>query len=397
MAKGNMKYSKITALILMSIALAGSAFAAEVKPAETKIIDRAYVNDFADKKVSVVYMVNGKEVPATYKEIAGKSVVFVDSTGADLTVERGSATFKFLLKTDKEAMGRARAYLNKGELESAIKELRPMIYPMLPLCALSEQAFASADLLKEFVDALLETGKLKEAYALAKTIPLELLGAENIATVMDIALALAQKGETAKALSIVEKVELKDEAQYSASDSVLKVLSVLRNAGMIKKVLPVYSKFSATSNPQANEFKLWSIYCDIALGNKMSAEVYLSAIKVERTNDAFSLLKMVQGDLLANHPKKPDISAALDAYAEGIVFGKISNEWMPELLYKTGMAYKTQQNFVASNEVFAQIIAMYEGDAYAEKGKKEIVKIEQKKVEKDVSHESDDEDEDDDF
>ena len=53
---------------------------------------------------------------------------------------------------------------------------------------------------------------------------------------------------------------------------------------------------------------------------------------------------------------------------------------------------------MASNEVFAQINAMYEGDAFAEKGKKEIVKIEQKKVEKDVSHESDDEDdEDDDF
>ena len=381
---------------MMSIAFASSAFAAE-KSAE-KIIDRAYVSDFADKKASVVYMVNNKEVPATYKEIAGKSVVFVDSTGSDLTVEHGSATFKFMLKYDRDAMNRARSYLGKEEYESAIKELRPIIYPMLPLCALSEKAFASSDLLGMFVDALLETNKMKEAYALAKTIPVELLEADNIAIVMNIAYALATKGETSKALSILEKVELKDESQFGASDSVLKVLSVLRNAGMTKKILPLYTKLSGSSNPQADEFKLWSIYCEIALGNKMSAEIYLNAIKMERSNDAFSLLQMVKGDLLANHPKKPDISAALDAYAEGIVFGKISNEWMPELLYKTGMAYKAQQNFVASNEVFAQINAMYEGDSFAEKGKKEIVKIEQKKVEKDVSHESDDEDdEDDDF
>ena len=312
---------------MMSIAFASSAFAAE-KSAE-KIIDRAYVSDFADKKASVVYMVNNKEVPATYKEIAGKSVVFVDSTGSDLTVEHGSATFKFMLKYDRDAMNRARSYLGKEEYESAIKELRPIIYPMLPLCALSEKAFASSDLLGMFVDALLETNKMKEAYALAKTIPVELLEADNIAIVMNIAYALATKGETSKALSILEKVELKDKSQFGASDSVLKVLSVLRNAGMTKKILPLYTKLSGSSNPQADEFKLWSIYCEIALGNKMSAEIYLNAIKMERSNDAFSLLQMVKGDLLANHPKKPDISAALDAYAEGIVFGKISNEWMP--------------------------------------------------------------------
>ena len=63
---------------------------------------------------------------------------------------------------------------------------------------------------------------------------------------------------------------------------------------------------------------------------------------------------------------------------------------MPELLYRTGMAYKAMKSFVASNEIFSQIASMYPESQYAKLGAKQMVKIEKKKVAEEVSHEDED-------
>ena len=50
------------------------------------------------------------------------------------------------------------------------------------------------------------------------------------------------------------------------------------------------------------------------------------------------------------------------------------------------------KKFVASNEIFAQIKAMYPQSPYAKLVEKEFVKVEKKKVEKEISHDDDDDD-----
>lgn len=63
---------------------------------------------------------------------------------------------------------------------------------------------------------------------------------------------------------------------------------------------------------------------------------------------------------------------------------------MPELLYRTAMAYKNIKNFVASNEIFAQLQTLYPENPFTNLGKKEIVEI-KKKEPKDDSDEDDEE------
>jgi len=397
----NMKYLKIAAFLL-SATVSVASFAqdkpatatTEVKASVKAKEDRSYVEDYASKKANLVYLVEGKENQVTYKEISGKSVILTDATGANLTIEHGSTTFKFILKAPAEWQ-KARVAAQRGDVENAISAMRDVVYPLIPLTALSEDAFDSTSYIEPFVSALLEAKLYKEAYAFAKALPVEMAGAGTIKSVMEVAIALANNGEINKAMKLVEKVELRDATQYDASDSVMKAMGLLRSKGKIKDMLPLYTKFGGTKNPQASEFKLWGIYCDVALGNRMSAELYLNEIKVDKNSEAFSLYQLVKGDLRATDPKNPNLMGALDAYAEGIVFGKISSEWMPELLYKAGMTYKALKRFVASNEIFAQISAMYPTDPFAAKGTKEIVKIEKKKVEKEVSHDDDDDDDDD--
>ncbi len=394
-----MKHLNFTAFIFALMALSSVAFAQDAKPADKqpqpKNEDRSFVSDYADKKASLVYLVEGKENPVTFKELSGKNVIFVDSTGADLTVAHGSDTFKFGLKYDTAQWRAARALAQKGDYENALLKMRDIVYPVIPLCALSESAFDASDFIGVYVEALLEAKHLKEAYAFAMALPIENSNERIINIAMNVASALVQKGEVAQAMKILEKVNLNEPAQFGASEAVLKVMAMLRGAGKVKELLPMYSKFGATENPFAPEFKLWSVYCDVALGNRMSAGVFLSSIKIDKTAEAFSLAQMIKGDLLASDPKSPNIGGALDAYAEGIVFGKVSSDWMPELLFKAGMLYKQLTKFVASNEIFAQISAMYPDSQYAKKGEKEVVKIEKKKETKDVSYEDDEDDEDD--
>ncbi|MBR7105406.1 MAG: hypothetical protein IKC88_00315, partial [Opitutales bacterium] len=119
--------------------------------------------------------------------------------------------------------------------------------------------------------------------------------------------------------------------------------------------------------------------------------IYLNQIKLEKTASEFSLLQLTKG-MLESAKDKPDLRVVLDLYAEGIVFGSLASPWMPELLYNTGMAYKKYGKQYAANEIFAQMLAFYPDDVLTQKGQKEIVKAERKKVKK---ADEDDEDEDD--
>ena len=74
----------------------------------------------------------------------------------------------------------------------------------------------------------------------------------------------------------------------------------------------------------------------MAMGNQLSAQGRLSTIEMDRTVPEFSLLQMVKG-MFKESGKTPDHKAALELYSEGVVFGSLTDSWMPELLYRTAM------------------------------------------------------------
>ncbi|MBO5254855.1 MAG: hypothetical protein J6B07_03415, partial [Opitutales bacterium] len=196
-----MKHSKILAFTL-AVAVYSIAFAQDnsaTSQANAQIAtasadsqkDRSYTDDYVSKKASVVYIVEGKENPATFKEIVGKSVVFADSTGSDMTVEHGSANFKFSLKIDVSTWRSARALAQKGDFENAIKAMRDIVYPAIPLAALSKDAFDASEYIEPFVSSLIETNRLVEAYAFAKALPIEITNADVIKSAMDVAYTLS--------------------------------------------------------------------------------------------------------------------------------------------------------------------------------------------------------------
>ncbi len=357
-------------------ALFAGLLSAQDQQSSQKNPDRSYVGDYSDKpsEIMLVDAAANKERKVTLKSSSAKDFVFADSAGGELTVPKDTKTFHFAVHGG-ENWNRARAAFNRGNWNEALVYMRPVVYPLLQYTPFSEETFRVHGYVEMLITALLNDERLVEAEALVDALP---LGDSPliVPAALEVANALADAGKVESAMKIVNRVSLSaDEPDNIAA--YMKTLDRIRLRGVSKDLLMCYTKLSnMNGNPQKDVATLWMIYCDMSLGNNMSAQVYLSSLKVPQDSEEFSLSQMLKGMYKEVEKKIPD---ALDMYAEGIVFGKISSDWMPELLYKTGMAYKKSKNFVAANEIFLQINALYPDSVFAPKAKAEFVKIEKPK------------------
>lgn len=393
-----MKISK-TMIMLAAVAMfATSAYTQEAPASATsatpanKNEDRSYIADYEGKLANVVLFdeTSKKETPVTVKSIGDNEIIFVGGGGELSISKKKSSSMKVLYKPDAQTWTSARSAYNRGNWDDSIAYMRQLIYPILPLMSLPADTFKGHVMLEMYLQALMNADRMVEAESIVETLSLGDCAHELVSTALSVAEMLAQKGKTKDALAIIERVPFTGDKIENIPD-MMKVLSALRKQGMTKECAVLYTKMMNVDSPKKNELTLWMIYCDLSLGKKMSAEIYLNQIKLENTAPEFSLLQLTKG-MLASASDKPDLKAVLDFYAEGIVFGSLASPWMPELLYNTGMAYKKLGKQYAANEIFAQMLAFYPEDTLTKKGQKEIVKVERKKVKK-AEDDEDDEDE----
>lgn len=353
---------------------AAAPVAAKDKP------DRSYSADFVDQKASL-YMVDttvkgAKEVLVTLKNADGADFVFTDANGSELTVPKKTKAYKFRVKADGESLKFARDAANAEDWDVAVDNMRKTAYTLVPFAVLSDTACPDGNAMIEFfLSSLVSANRLKEAEAYVMSLPLQSASDTVKVAALSVAETLAAKKNTAKAAEIIERVRINSSTSADVIAQAMAVLDQIRTAGDFKRCSLIYSRLSALpENPMKNQAALWGVFCDIAIGNKLSAADRLAAIKMDRSEAEFSLLQMIKGDLKIQD-KKPDPKAALELYSEGVVFGSLSSSWMPELLYKTAMAYKQIKNFEASNEIFKQIETLYPDSSFASLGKKEVVDI----------------------
>lgn len=385
-----MKHLKISA-IFVSAAFAASLAAAQQAapapaavpaPAEAPVSakdkpDRSYSADYAGQKanLSLVDKTSKSENPVTLKSAEGKELVFSDAAGGELSVAKNTKAYRFRVKADKKLLTAAREAANDSNWDAAADYMRPVVYPLAPLAVLSDDVFAEGNAMIEFfLSSLSNAGRLKEASAYVGLLPIQDASDSICGAALGIARSLAARGQTGEAEKIVDRIRL-NSASPEVLSQVMEVLDQMRNAGDYKRCVLLYSKLSSLKdNPAKKQAALWGVFCDMAMGNELSARGTLSSIEMDRSVPEFSLLQMVNG-MLKEKGDKPDVKGALELYSEGVVFGSLTDPWMPELLYKTAMAYKKIKNFVASNEIFAQLETLYPDNPFAALGKKEVVAI----------------------
>ena len=368
------------------------ATAPAVESSSNKNEDRSYIADYADKPANVVLFdeTSKKETPVTVKSVGDSEVIFVGGGGELSVSKKKASSMKVVYKPDSQTWLSARMSYNRGDWDDAVAYMRQLVYPIIPLMSLPDETFKGHLMLEMYLQALINAERMVEAGSIVASLPLSECAHDLVSASLSVAEMLADKGKTKEALAIIERVPFTGDSINNIPD-LMKVLSALRKKGMTKECALFYTKLMNIDSPQKNEATLWMVYCDLSMGKKMSAEIYLNQIKLESVAPEFSLLQMTKG-MLASKADKPDYKKVLDLYAEGIVFGSLASSWMPELLYNTGMAYKKIGKQFAANEVFAQMLSFYPDDTLTKKGQKEIVKVERKKA-KPADSEDDEDDE----
>ena len=390
-----MKLSKIYAFVpffaaLCSVSAQEGAASAPSAPASEPSVsaqgsapassqDRSYVEDFINKDADLFWVdsSSGRENKVRFKSADSSKLILVDvSGGGEISVPKGASNFKFFLKGG-DNWNRARYAYGRGNWDEAITYLRPMVYPVIGMACLPKENFNAHAHIETLISSLANAGRYKELSALLGALPLSECPQSLIEVACAAGKELVANGYADDVVQVLDRFSFDSSNMDSVSD-IMDLLSSLRKAGKLKECLVAYTKLgNVEGNPDKNAALIWMSYCDLALGNRMSAEVYLSGMKLERSDVNFSLLQMVKGMLKASG-EKPDYSVALDMFAEGIVYGSPSNPWMSELMFNAGCAYKKLKQFTAANEIFAQISSFWPGDSFSEKAKKEIVPIKKK-------------------
>lgn len=353
--------------------------------------DRSYLADYDGKSATVTLFDEKakRENVATFKSATDSAVVFVGGGGDYSVSKKKPSSLKVVVKPDGNWF-RIRTALARENWDEAIAYMRPFVYPLIPLMSITDENFKGYVYLEMYLNALMNAQRPKEAIAIIDALRLGDCAPALVSTCLSVAESLAKSGNKKAALDIVEKAPFTGIYAQIIPDF-FPVLAELRKQGMMQECGVFYTKLMAVDSPSKNEATLWMVYCDLSLGKKMSAEIYLNRMNLDKKSPEFSLLKMTQG-MLAAKADKPNYRTVLDSYAEGIVFGSLSSPWMPELLYNAGMTYKKIGKQYAANEIFAQMAAFYPNDSLSAKGQKEIVKIE-RKAKKAVSDDDDDDDE----
>ncbi len=368
---------KITnfAVLAASAVFAGSLFSAP-SPSD----DKPRLVEFAKNKLPIVFVEdNGKRVSEMMFDslqvvdgVTNFKLTYADGTPGSVfvPVDKGGVKFRY---RETEALKRMRSNYLSGNYEDAVKAGRHVVYPAVAIMGMPEDLTNVHDNLLVFVDCLLNTGRFIEAKSLMESLPLSKATSTVGKAVIAYANKLISMDHYPDAEAVLERLNFGGD-NLENIDDIMDLTSFLRRSGKIDEAVKWYTKLQATpGNPRKNEAILWMAYCDIVKGNTMSAEIFFDQLKdLKKTDDEFSLKSMIAGMLLENDKKLTD---ALDAYAEGIVYGDVSFNWFAELYYKTGMVYKALGFPKTSNEIFEQTALLYPESNFAKLSKEQIVVI----------------------
>ena len=358
--------------------------------AQSKEEDKPRIAEFANEKLPIVLVEGRNQRDMIFESMSMKDgvptfkLLYTDGTPGAMFVSLNQKGVMFGYKVNN-TLNRLRDNYARGNWEDAVSAGRRVIYPAVAIMSVDENITNIQENLGMFVESLINAKRYIEAKSLMESLPLSKATATVGKVVVDYAASMLKLGRVDDCMSVMERLNFGGE-NLANIDDIMSLVDLLRSNEKIKEAVTLYTKLQSTpENPRAKEATLWMAYCDIIRGNTMAAQIFLDTPELKdlkKSDSVFSLKSMIRGILLESDK---NISDALDAYGEGIVYGDTAYSWMPELLFKTAKAYKAIQKPETANEILEQIILLYPNDKFSKLSAPEIVPIEKKESEGDAA------------
>ena len=270
-----------------------------------------------------------------------------------------------------EDLQEARMALRTGEPEAEqLDILRPYVWPVVKYLPLPEDRFNIEPLVDEYLGYLIQLDMLDEAYAIVLEIPLSRVLPKYIQHTLDLSEKLVAAGLNSRALALLGIVPLSEE-----DDTLLQLLmqyaGQLRSDDNLDEALILYDRVrSISGNRFARRAILWTAYCNVRLGRVESARLFLEeAGDLQPRDPEFSLNQLV---LARIGLRDEDFHEAMEQVSAGVVFSRIGYEWIPELLYTTGLCYESQGNPQTAKTVYNQLILFFPSNRWTKSGEERL-------------------------
>jgi len=368
-----MNIKKFYTFILLSLPLLASAQSTAPGP------DRSYFADFASEKaVLIMRDSSGSESRVTVQkiEVANSipTLTLQTADGGEIQLPITGDSMRLYFAYDANNTRRAKDASMDGNYDTAIGYMRKDVYLSLPLLVVPEVNLPSIHSnVINFLDFLVQANRIEEANAIFSSLNYAQLKPQFTLIALNFVETLNENSRFDDAIKLLSKLDFSGE-KVILIPSLMDILDTLRNNGKIKEVNNWYIKLQKMpDNPLKDKATLWAIYCDIAMGNLVSARVYAASLEqADRKSEVFSLSKMIGGMISMAEKNYKD---SLDKFSEGVVYGNTTDSWMPELMFNTGLSYKALEKPEVSNVIFKEIELFYPNSIYASRAKAQIVKI----------------------
>ncbi|MBO7520719.1 MAG: hypothetical protein J6T16_00580 [Opitutales bacterium] len=386
---------KKSTLLTAAFGMALASFAAEEQaaatatPATQAAEDAPRIAEFQKNKLPIIFVEDqaNKSAKSSYMDfeelvpidgVVNFKLAFTDGTPGSIFVPIDRKGVKFKYRVTDELKRMRKAYTG-GRWEAAVEAGRHVVYPAVDIMGIPEELTNVQENLPPFVESLAKAGRFIEAKSLMESLPLSKATPTVGVAVVRYANLAIDAGKFKDATDILKRMNFGG-ANLANAEGIMQIAHKLRKLGRTSDAVELYTRLQATpQNPLANESKMWMAYCDVLKNNDISARLFVDELKsLPKTEGAFSLRCLVNGMLFEKQKKFDD---ALDSYAEGIVYGDLSSEWMPNMLFNIAKLYKANKDFVASNEIFEQITLLYPASEYSKPSQGEIVEIKEEKSE----------------
>lgn len=326
---------------------------------------------YEDRPVTVIDRSTGGNQSVMLSGIEGNDLVFMMGGGQVLR-PIDDPNLQLFFPTPEQTR-RADAFLRTGRPEEALNLIRPVASPLLKYMRIPNERFNIHEEVRIYYEAAVRAGAEQEALYISRQLPLAQLDPIFTGITFQLAGQIASAGRPKDAMAIMERLPI-NENNPDLLPLVLNFAEQLREENLIAEALFLYQRLQAIQGSEVERIAtIWNAYCNLRLGNKTIAKVIIESVEGIPSDDpAFSLYLMVNGRILL---EEEQYVKALTNLSQGVVYGQLSDGWMPELLFNTGVCYAALDQPGTAREVFRELEIFYPKTNWAQKAKERVSRL----------------------
>jgi tetratricopeptide (TPR) repeat protein len=262
-----------------------------------------------------------------------------------------------------------RAAVRAERYGDAVRELRPLTYPLLKFGSLPPQFNQVHDGIEALLQALTEAGLLDEALAIFDGYPALIREERYQRFAFRLIQRLAEAGDTGKAVTLLANIPV-EELPEGLMSALLTFAYDLRVRGEYESLIPVYeAMIPELKGSMLRDAQIWLAYSHAALDQDAESEAIFVTIEEPGPKDeGFGLYQLLIGYRLY---RQGQFSDALNAFAHGLVYSRANESWIPEALYYIGSAYRQLDRLVPARNTFEELFRLFPDSQWAARAREQ--------------------------